>query len=193
VALHAAISIEMDVHVIANAFLCCVGTSSSSSLTIDPLFLNLPDGATYDSGIAGFGGAAGPGKSKALLMEAVLQAMTHPGVNTLLLRRTFPELEPTLLHYFRRDISRDLYDNFNESKRVVTWENGSTTRFGYCAAENDVYQYQGAESFSSASTSSLSSLSASGNSSPAAIAAPPPARFRAWPARRIPATSATPG
>ncbi len=34
-----------------------------------------------------FGGAAGPGKTKALLMEAVLQAWDHPGANTLLLRR----------------------------------------------------------------------------------------------------------
>ena len=28
---------------------------------------------------------------------------------------------------------------------MVTWRNGSTTRFGYCRNENDVYQYQGAE------------------------------------------------
>src|SRR5690242_12930898 len=92
-----------------------------------------------------FGGAAGPGKSKALLMEAVLQANDHPGANTLLLRRTFPELEQSLLLYFRRDIPKELYKSFNDSKHVVTWHNGSTTRFGYCLAENDVYQYQGAE------------------------------------------------
>ena len=92
-----------------------------------------------------FGGAAGPGKSKALLMEAILQAHEHPGANTLLLRRTFPELEQSLLLYFRRDVPRELYDNFNESKHVVTWRNGSTTRFGYCQSESDVYQYQGAE------------------------------------------------
>ena len=92
-----------------------------------------------------FGGVAGPGKSKALLMEAVMQALAHPGVNTLLLRRTFPELEQSLLLYFRRDVPRNLYESFNESKHVVTWKNGSTTRFGYCQNENDVYQYQGAE------------------------------------------------
>jgi Terminase large subunit, T4likevirus-type, N-terminal len=92
-----------------------------------------------------FGGAAGPGKSKALLMEAILQAHEHPGANTLLLRRTFSELEQSLLLYFRRDIPRELYKSFNDSKHVVTWHNGSTTRFGYCLAENDVYQYQGAE------------------------------------------------
>jgi phage terminase large subunit len=92
-----------------------------------------------------FGGAAGPGKSKALLMEAVVQAIEHRNVNTLLLRRTFPELEASLLHYFRRDVPRHLYVAFHESKHLVEWKNGSTTRFGYCASEHDVYQYQGAE------------------------------------------------
>ena len=88
-----------------------------------------------------FGGAAGPGKSMALLMEAVVQANDNMGSNTLLLRRTFPELEQSLLLYFRKEIPRELYSSFNDSKHVVTWLNGSTTRFGYCAAENDVYQY----------------------------------------------------
>lgn len=92
-----------------------------------------------------FGGAAGPGKTKALLMEAILQAHENAGASTLLLRRTFPELEQSLLLYFRRDVPRELYKSFHESKHVVTWQNGSTTRFGYCARENDVYQYQGAE------------------------------------------------
>src|SRR3984957_6388051 len=92
-----------------------------------------------------FGGAAGPGKSKALLMEAILQAHDHPGANTLLLRRTFPELEQSLLLYFRRDVPRELYKSFQDSKHLVTWWNDSTTRFGYCQNESDVYQYQGAE------------------------------------------------
>ncbi len=92
-----------------------------------------------------FGGAAGPGKSKALLMEAVSQAHRHAGVETLLLRRTFSELETSLLTYFRRDIPRKLYRSYNEARHVITWNNGSTTRFGYCRNESDVYQYQGAE------------------------------------------------
>jgi Terminase large subunit, T4likevirus-type, N-terminal len=92
-----------------------------------------------------FGGAAGPGKTKALLWEAIAQANETPGSDTLLLRRTYPELEASLLAYFRRDVPRGLYRSYNESKHVVTWRNGSTTRFGYCRNENDVYQYQGAE------------------------------------------------
>jgi phage terminase large subunit len=92
-----------------------------------------------------FGGAAGPGKTKALLFEAIMQAREVAGCDTLLLRRTFPELESSLLTYFRRDVPRSWYENYNASKHVVTWKNGSTTRFGYCRNENDVYQYQGAE------------------------------------------------
>jgi phage terminase large subunit len=92
-----------------------------------------------------FGGAAGPGKTKALLWEAIRQANEVSACDTLLLRRTYPELESSLISYFRRDVPRSMYKSYNASKHVVTWKNGSTTRFGYCRNENDVYQYQGAE------------------------------------------------
>jgi phage terminase large subunit len=92
-----------------------------------------------------FGGAAGPGKTKALLWEAIRQSQKVAGSDGLLLRRTYGELESSLLAYFRRDVPRHLYKKYNESKHVVTWKNGSTTRFGYCRNENDVYRYQGAE------------------------------------------------
>ena len=92
-----------------------------------------------------FGGAAGPGKTKALLWEAIGQANEVAACDTLLLRRTYPELESSLLSYFRRDVPRSMYKSYNASKHIVTWKNGSTTRFGYCRNEHDVYQYQGAE------------------------------------------------
>ncbi len=92
-----------------------------------------------------FGGAAGPGKTTALLWEAISQAREVAGCDTLLLRRTYQELESSLLAYFRRYVPRKEYHRYNESKHIVTWKNGSTTRFGYCRNENDVYQYQGAE------------------------------------------------
>jgi phage terminase large subunit len=92
-----------------------------------------------------FGGAAGPGKTTALLWEAIGHALEVPGCDTLLLRRTYPELETSLLREFRRSVPRSMYKSYNESKHVITWKNGSTTRFGYCRNENDVYRYQGAE------------------------------------------------
>src|SRR5258708_12340174 len=90
-----------------------------------------------------FGGAAGPGKTMALLYEAIRQAHNVPGSDSLLLRRTYPELDSSLLAYFRRDVPRPLYRRYNEAKHIVTWHNGSTTRFGYCRNENDFYQYKG--------------------------------------------------
>ena len=92
-----------------------------------------------------FGGAAGPGKSMALLMEGVIQANQNSGANTLLLRRTFPELEKSLILLFRRHVPEELYRSYNEAKHQITWWNGSITQFGYSRSEHDIYQYQGAE------------------------------------------------
>lgn len=93
-----------------------------------------------------FGGQAGPGKSTALMWEAVMQALENPGADTLLLRRTYPELEKSIILPFRRDVPwQDLGARFNESKHIVYWPNGSTTQFGYSQNEKDVEQYQGGE------------------------------------------------
>lgn len=97
-----------------------------------------------------FGGAAGPGKSLALLWEAITQVnwweSKQKPVEVLLLRRTFPELEESLLKYFRRDVPwRQMQIRFNESEHVATWPLGSILRFGYMKSESDVYQYQGGE------------------------------------------------
>src|ERR1700737_1530398 len=92
-----------------------------------------------------FGGAAGPGKTKALLYEGFFQAPQPPGVGTLLVRGTFPELEASLITYFRRDVPRELYERYNEAKHIVTWLNGSTTPFAFWDSESDVFRYQGAE------------------------------------------------
>lgn len=92
-----------------------------------------------------FGGAAGPGKSIALLMEAIIRAHELPKVDTLLLRRTFPELESSIISPFRKIVPRGMYKSYNDSKHIVTWKNDSTTRFGYSESHKDITQYQGAE------------------------------------------------
>ena len=92
-----------------------------------------------------FGGAAGPGKTRALLEEALVQAKKNPGSDSLLLRRTYPELESSLIAQFRRAVPRNGYRSYNEAKHLVTLPNGSTIKFGYCRNENYVYQYQCAE------------------------------------------------
>src|SRR5260370_7289234 len=92
-----------------------------------------------------FGGAAGPGKTKALLWEAIRQAQFVPRSDSLLLRRTYPELESSLLAYFRRDVPRKFYRTYNESKNIATWPNGSTPPFGNSPTENTSYHNQAAK------------------------------------------------
>lgn len=94
------------------------------------------------------GGAAGPGKTFALIMDHMMVCNkfpleTAPQVHTLLLRRTHPKLEQTVITRFREKIPRELYRDYNESKHVVTWLNGATTQFGSMQYEHDVWGYQG--------------------------------------------------
>ena len=95
-----------------------------------------------------FGGAAGPGKSMALLMEAVRVAnQDYKSVQTqgLILRRTYEELETSIIQKFRSHVPPELYKSYSEVKKTVTWHNASLTRFGYCKLEKDIWQYQGGE------------------------------------------------
>ncbi len=91
-----------------------------------------------------FGGAAGGGKSYGQMLDALLFALKYPGSRQLVLRRTFPELEKSLIRTSLAMYPREIY-SFSASQHVGKFRNGSLIDFGYCAAENDVYQYQSAE------------------------------------------------
>ena len=91
-----------------------------------------------------FGGAAGGGKSYGQMVDALLFAMKYPNSKQLVLRRTFSELEKSLIRMSLMLFPKDIY-SFNSSSHTGRFKNGSLIDFGYCAAENDVYQYQSAE------------------------------------------------
>lgn len=91
-----------------------------------------------------FGGAAGGGKSYGQIVDALLFALRYPGSKQLILRRTFAELDKSLIRTSLGLYPRTLY-TFNASSHTGRFRNGSVIDFGYCAAENDVYQYQSAE------------------------------------------------
>lgn len=91
-----------------------------------------------------FGGAAGGGKSYGQMVDALLFALRYPNSRQLVLRRTFPELEKSLIRTSLALFPRDIY-SFNSSSHTGKFKNGSIIDFGYCATENDVYQYQSAE------------------------------------------------
>ena len=91
-----------------------------------------------------FGGAAGGGKSYGQTVDALVYALKYPGSKQLILRRSFSELDKSLIRTSLSLYPREIY-SFNASSHVGKFKNGSIIDFGYCAAENDVYQYQSAE------------------------------------------------
>lgn len=91
-----------------------------------------------------FGGAAGGGKSYGQLVDALLFALKYPGSRQLLLRRTFPELEKSLIRVSLDLFPRKVY-TYHATAHTGRFRNGSILDFGYCASENDVFQYQSAE------------------------------------------------
>ena len=95
------------------------------------------------------GGAAGGGKTFALLNEAIAVCMEEPGATAIILRRTFPELSK-IIRDSRALISSDIA---TYKTKDYTWEfkkigpNGkkSNLRFGHMHLDNDIYKYQGDE------------------------------------------------
>lgn len=91
-----------------------------------------------------FGGAAGGGKSYGQIVDALLFALKYPGSKQLILRRTFSELEKSIIRTSLMLYPKEIY-SFNSSSHTGRFTNGSYIDFGYCASENDVNQYQSAE------------------------------------------------
>lgn len=90
-----------------------------------------------------YGGQAGPGKSDGLLMFALYRRMSCPGSVGLLVRRTFSELEKSLIRKSKTYYSP--FGRYLDGKKQWIFPNGSIQEFGHCDREDDVYQYQSAE------------------------------------------------
>ena len=91
-----------------------------------------------------FGGAAGGGKSFGQMVDALIFALRYPRSRQLILRRTFSELDKSLIRLSLSLYPKEIYTH-NASTHTGKFKNGSYIDFGYCATENDVYQYQSAE------------------------------------------------
>lgn len=93
-----------------------------------------------------FGGAAGGGKSSALLMAA-LQYVDVPGYSAILFRRTFADLSlpGALMDRFRNWCAN--YDDihWNANSYVATFPSGARVSFGYLNNSNDYLRYKGSE------------------------------------------------
>ena len=90
-----------------------------------------------------YGGAAGGGKSDYLL-TAPLRWAHERRFRALLLRRSFPELERTLIAR-SRDLYARLGADYHEQRHEWTFASGAKIAFGYLERPADALRYQGAE------------------------------------------------
>lgn len=92
-----------------------------------------------------FGGAAGGGKSDALLMAA-LQYVHVPGYAALLLRRTYPDLAlPGAIMDRAHEWLQGTDAQWHEKEKTWVFPSGATLTFGYLDGPRDHFRYQGAE------------------------------------------------
>ena len=89
-----------------------------------------------------YGGAAGGGKSDAIIIEALRQVHI-PHYKALILRKTFPQLAELIdksLNYYPRAFPKARY---NEQKHTWTFPSGAKVIFGAMQHTKDRTKYQG--------------------------------------------------
>lgn len=92
-----------------------------------------------------YGGAAGGGKSYAICWDAFMRCMKYPGTNAYLFRRTYPELEKTLINTMLT-IVPPMLGRYVATMHEMRFINGSVAHFCYMSDEgSSMLQYQGAE------------------------------------------------
>ncbi len=91
-----------------------------------------------------FGGAVAGGKTQALLMFQVLRRQGYAGTMGLYLRRTFPELERSVILEAHRLLG-GTRAKWEASRYRYVFPNGSILEFGHLDREEDVYRYWSAE------------------------------------------------
>lgn len=91
-----------------------------------------------------FGGARGGGKSWAVRVKAVLLAMRYPGIKIMIMRRSYPELIANHIKPIKALLPVGSY-RYNDSKKELTFINGSEILFRYCSNDRDLDNYQGTE------------------------------------------------
>lgn len=99
-----------------------------------------------------YGGAAGGGKSDVLLMYPLIKGwIKHPQFNGIIFRRTYPELEKSLIQKSLTGIGlrgpsyKDFGGTYNGTNRSWKFPSGAAIHFGYSQREKDVHQHDTSE------------------------------------------------
>lgn len=91
-----------------------------------------------------YGGAAGGGKSKATVMEALQLCLENPGTYAYCFRKTYPELKDTLIKEAQSSYPEAI-GKYNSTNHDYILYNGSRICFRYCRNMLDAVRYAGAE------------------------------------------------
>jgi hypothetical protein len=84
-------------------------------------------------------GGAGSGKSANLMAHCIIDyALRYPGINILVMRRTFSQLQSGAISDFKEILkpAESIY-KYNESKHTAVFQNGSKIQFGHLANDNE--------------------------------------------------------
>lgn len=95
-----------------------------------------------------YGGAAGGGKTAAIVAESGTLALEHPGIPINLFRRTIPELKGTIIPEIYKQFGAYIsagHMTWHGQDRQFAMANGSTINLNYLDNDNDIYRYQGVE------------------------------------------------
>lgn len=91
-----------------------------------------------------YGGAAGGGKSDALLMGAAQTAWLYPGSASVIIRRTYAELaKPGALMNRALQWWLPAGVRWNSQEKIFVFPNGSQVQFGYHSHPRDDHSFQG--------------------------------------------------
>lgn len=91
-----------------------------------------------------YGGAAGGGKSKAIVMDAFIRCCMFPNTCAYIFRRTYNELEDTVIREAKASYPPETY-KYNGTRHEMALMNGSVICFRHCAYVADMYNYKGKE------------------------------------------------
>ena len=91
-----------------------------------------------------FGGAAGGGKTRAIVMDALMRCLKHPGTTAAIFRRTYAELEDTDIREARSQYPAGIA-KYNSARHEYQLANGSRVLFRHCENEADRFNYSGIE------------------------------------------------
>lgn len=95
-----------------------------------------------------YGGAAGGGKSAAIVAEGITLALEYPGIPIDFFRRTIPELKGTILPEIYKQAGSYINAGFmtwHGQDRQFRLSNGSLLNLNYLDTDADIYRYQGRE------------------------------------------------